>query len=248
MASDSPRLLHITTSDMSLELLLGPQLRAFQAAGYDVQAASEPGPHVSSLAASGIVHHPLRNVTRATAPHRDAVALAELVRLFRAVRPDIVHTHNPKPGVYGRIAGRLAGVPLVVNTQHGLYAQPTDRLRRRIPVYALERLAASFGDIELVQNEEDVVTRERLRVPSSKLRLLGNGIDLDRFGPDDRDRQALRDELGLRPDEIAVGTIGRLVREKGIDELLIAARQILSRRHDVTFLVVGPGTATRGMR
>src|SRR5262245_37645289 len=113
MGSAGPRLLHVTSSDISLELLLGPQLRAFQAAGFEVHAASETGPHVATLEADGIVHHPLRHVTRASALHHDAAAMAELFSLFRRVQPDIVHTHNPKPGVYGRVAARSARVPLV---------------------------------------------------------------------------------------------------------------------------------------
>jgi glycosyltransferase involved in cell wall biosynthesis len=166
--------------------------------------------------------------------------MAELYRLFRALRPAIVHTHNPKPGVYGRIAARAARVPLVVNTQHGIYAQPDDRLRRRVPVYALERVAAAFGDVELVQNEEDIVTLRRLRVPADKLRLLGNGIDLERFRPDPGDREAVRKELGIRPDQLLVGAIGRLVREKGIGEVLEAATTLLRERDDVVVVVAGP--------
>ncbi|MDQ1515846.1 MAG: hypothetical protein QOE80_1676, partial [Actinomycetota bacterium] len=118
------RLLHVTTTDISLELLLGPQLRAFRDAGYEVHTASAAGPFVAGLTAVGIAHHPLRHTTRAFALGHDAAAPAELYRLFRRLRPDIVHTHNPKPGVYGRMAARAARVPLVVNTQHGLYAQP----------------------------------------------------------------------------------------------------------------------------
>ena len=164
------RLLHVATTDMSLELLLGPQLRALRDAGYEVHTASAPGPFVAGLVADGIAHHPLRHATRAVALHRDAAAPAELYRLFRALRPDIVHTHNPKPGVYGRLAARAARVPLVVNTQHGLYAQPTDRAARRLPVYGLERLAAMCSDVELIQNQEDLEMLARLGVPRRKLR------------------------------------------------------------------------------
>src|SRR4029077_11405471 len=124
-----------------------------------------PGPFVAGLTADGIVHHPLRHATRALAPGRALAAPAELFALFRRLRPDIVHTHNPKPGVYGRMAARAARVPLVVNTPHGLYAQPTARPARRLPVYALERVAAACSDVELVQNPEDLDTLARLRVP-----------------------------------------------------------------------------------
>ncbi len=241
-----PRLLHVTTTDISLELLLGPQLRAFQAAGYEVHTASAPGPFVPTLEADGIVHHPLQHATRATAPLEDAKALLELYRLFRRLRPDIVHTHNPKPGVYGRIAARLARVPLVVNTQHGLYAQPQDRWARKLPVYVLERIAAAFSHAELVQNEEDSATLARLRVPASKVRVLGNGIDLDRFRPDPSVRAEVRRELSLDEGTTVVGAVGRLVWEKGYAELLLAARAILARRDDVAFVVAGPFDPDKG--
>jgi glycosyltransferase involved in cell wall biosynthesis len=241
------RLLHVTTTDISLELLLGPQLRAFRRAGYDVHTASAPGPFVAGLTADGISHHPLRHATRAFAPGHDAAAPAELYRLFRRLRPDIVHTHNPKPGVYGRMAARAAGVPLVVNTQHGLYAQPTDRPARRLPVYALERLAAACSDVELVQNPEDLETLAHLGVPREKLRLLGNGIDLDRFCPQPPEaRKEMRAELGVDDQAVVIGAVGRLVWEKGYAELFTAAKRLLARRSDLAVVVAGPFDADKG--
>ena len=242
------RLLHVTTTDISLELLLGPQLRAFRDAGYEVHAASAPGPFVERLVADGIVHHPLRHATRAFALRRDAAAAAELYRLFRHLQPDIVHTHNPKPGVYGRLAAKAGRVPLVVNTQHGLYAQPGDRALRRWPVYALERLAAACSDVELIQNPEDLATLARLGVPRSRLRLLGNGVDLGRFHPQPSEvRRDARAELGVHDEEtVIVGAVGRLVWEKGYAELFEAARRLLARRTDMTFAVAGPFDADKG--
>jgi glycosyltransferase involved in cell wall biosynthesis len=241
------RVLHITTTDISLEVLLGPQLRAFRDAGYDVHTASAPGPFVGGLAAAGIAHHPLRHATRAFALGHDTAATAELYRLFRRLGPDIVHTHNPKPGVYGRMAARAARVPLVVNTQHGLYAQPTDRPARRLPVYALERLAAACSDIELVQNPEDLETLARLGVPRQKLRLLGNGVDLDRFHPQPEEiRKDVRTELGIDEHQVVVGAVGRLVWEKGYAELFSAAKRLLARRSDLVFVVAGPTDADKG--
>ena len=154
----TPRLVHLTTTDMSLDWLLGPQLRAFAAEGYEVVGMSAAGPHVANLEAMGIRHVAVPSFTRSNNPLQDVKAFVELVRLLRRVRPDILHTHNPKPGIIGRVAGRLTRVPRIVNTQHGLYAQPTDRWQRRLPVYALERIAAAFGHAELVQNPEDVDT------------------------------------------------------------------------------------------
>jgi glycosyltransferase involved in cell wall biosynthesis len=237
------RLVHVTTTDMSLALLLGPQLRAFAAAGLEVLACSAPGPYVSELESWGIRHFPLRHSTRANDPRADVLAFAEMVSVFRKLRPDVVHTHNPKPGVMGRVAARLSGVPVVVNTVHGLYAQPSDRLARRGLVYAAERLASTCSAAELVQNPEDVETLARLGVPRRKLQLLGNGVDLDRFCPDGVEagvRAQVRGELGAGPDDVVVGIVGRLVWEKGYREVFAAAERWQDRVPPVRVVVVGP--------
>ena len=240
---DRPLLVHLTTTDMSLDWLLGPQLAAFQEAGYDVVGMSAPGPHVPHLEQLGVRHEPLPSFTRSNDPFQDMRGFAELVRALRRLRPDILHTHNPKPGILGRIAGRLTGVPLVVNTQHGLYAQPDDTLLRRTAVYGAERFAAAFGHLELVQNEEDVRTLvETLRVPARKVRLLGNGIDLARFRQGDETRAArdrIRSEWGIEPDQIVCGMVGRLVAEKGVAEILEVTER-LSSETDVRLVWIGP--------
>ena len=237
------RLVHLTTSDISLALLLGPQLRAFAEAGYEVIGASAPGPFIGDLAAAGIRHVPVRNASRAVTPTRDLAALVELRAMFRSLRPDIVHTHNPKPGIYGRLAARSAGVPAIVNTVHGLYAQPDDRVLKKAPVYALERLAAACSDAELVQNVEDLGTLRRLGVPRSRLHLLGNGVDLDRFSPGRASSEAVaavRREIGAGAGDVVCLAVGRLVGEKGFRELFSAAGSLRGSLPGVRFVVVGP--------
>jgi glycosyltransferase involved in cell wall biosynthesis len=238
-----PRLVHVTTTDMSLDWLLGPQLEAFAAAGYEVLGASAPGPHVEALEARGVRHLPLAHATRAMAPGEDLRALAELRGVFLRERPDIVHTHNPKPGLYGRLAARAADVPVIVNTVHGLYATPDDPLPKRALVYGLERLAASCSHAELVQNPEDLPVLRRLGIPDERLHLLGNGVDLTRFDPTvDRTAAAdtLRAELGIAADEVVVGAVGRLVGEKGYRELFAAARAARARDPRIHLVVAGP--------
>ena len=169
------------------------------------------------------------------------MALVELWRLFRRLRPDIVHTHNPKPGLYGRVAARAAGVRGVVNTVHGLYASPEDRMSRKAVVYALERAASLCSGAELVQNPEDLEVLARLGVPSHKLVLLGNGVDLQRFRPgaDEHSRRRARADLGVDSDAVVVGMVARLVWQKGFRELFAAAENIRDTHPDVVFVVVG---------
>ena len=231
-----------------MELLLGPQLEAFAAAGMEVFGASATGPFVEPLERRGITHLPLRHATRSVSPGHDLLALVELERLFRRLRPDIVHTHNPKPGLYGRLAARGAGVPGIVNTVHGLYAAPEDSWPRKAAVYALERIASVCSQVELVQNPEDIVTLRRLGVPARKLELLGNGVDLDRFRPrrSAAEVEKARLSLGVDGAGIVVGTVGRLVWQKGFRELFAAARHLRTIRPEVVFVIVGPEDDAKG--
>ncbi|MCO5321140.1 MAG: glycosyltransferase family 4 protein [Microthrixaceae bacterium] len=238
-----PRLVHLTTTDISLELLLGPQLSAFIDAGYEVIGVSAPGDFVEAIEARGVRHIPLVNATRSMAPHKDLAALGELHRLFRRERPTIVHTHNPKPGLYGRVAARTAGVPVVLNTVHGLYATPDDDWKKRAVVYGLERLASSCSQAELVQNPEDLVTLRRVvREPASKLMLLGNGVDLTRFAarPAEQTRAQVRDGWGADDATVVVGAVGRLVLEKGYAELFEAWRSLNLPTSKALLVVAGP--------
>ena len=238
-----PRLVHLTTTDMSLAWLLRPQLEAFAAAGYEVIGVSAPGPHVDDLTAAGIRHEPLVHATRAMSPRHDLAAAVELYRLLRRLRPDILHTHNPKPGWYGRPAGRFAGVPVVVNTVHGLYALPGDPLGKRAVVYTLERVAAACSQAELLQNPEDIDVLVRLGVPRRRIHLLGNGIDRRRFDPDAFDDEArawARRELGAPEGAVVVGVVGRLVDEKGIGEVLAAATARHGAEPALHWALIGP--------
>jgi glycosyltransferase involved in cell wall biosynthesis len=240
--SSRPRVLHLTTVDMSLALLLLPQLLAIRDAGYDVVGVSAPGPYVPLLASQGIRHVPLERSTRSADVFADVAAAREFVAVCQRLQPDIVHTHNPKPGVYGRIGARIARVPHVVNTVHGLYAQPADRLARRVAVYGLERTATMFSDAELIQNPEDFPVLRRLGVPARKLHILGNGIDLARFDPDrpELSRDEARAELGSGPEEVVIGAVGRLVAEKGYRELFEAFTQVRSRQPRARLVIAGP--------
>lgn len=237
----APRLIHLTTTDMSLDWLLRPQLEAFADAGYEVIGMSAPGPHVDALRASGIEHVAVPSLTRSMSPVRDAKAFAEIHRAFRSMRPSIVHTHNPKPGLLGRVAARAAGVPAIVNTVHGLYALPEDRLAKRTAVYGLERLAASCSDAELLQNPEDLPVLRRLGVRDDKLSLLGNGVDLSRFDPladPVVGRAELRHRIGVDDDTVVIGVVGRLVWEKGYRAVFDAAERL--QDENCVIVVVGP--------
>jgi glycosyltransferase involved in cell wall biosynthesis len=230
---------HLTTTDISLRYLVLAQLRAVRDAGGEAIGISAPGPWVADLELEGIRHVALPSSTRGFSPVADVRAAIELWRVLRRERPEVLHVHNPKPGVYGRIVGRLARVPIVVHTLHGLYATDTDPWWKRLAVYGLEAVAARCSDAELVQNPEDLALLRRWRI-SPHAELLGNGVDLGRFDParlDAAQRRGARERLGLRPDTVVVGTVARLVGEKGYRELFEATAQLDPRGYSL--LVVG---------
>ena len=227
------RVAHLTTVDASLRYLLLAQLTAVIERGGEAIGISAPGPDVAMLEDHGVRHVSIPSSTRGMNPWADVRATIELWRVLRRERPDVLHTHNPKPGWYGRVAGRLAGVPLVVNTVHGLYATEDDRLPKRLVVYSLEAIASRFTHVELVQNPEDLeLMRKYHLAPRGRLRLLGNGVDLDRFDatrfPAGARAEARR-SLGVGDGQIAVGVVARMVEEKGLRDVFSAMESLDDR-------------------
>ncbi|TBT83141.1 glycosyltransferase family 1 protein [Propioniciclava sinopodophylli] len=225
---------------MSLALLLGTELAVDIEEGHTVFGISAPGTYVERVEALGVTHVPVTSFTRSWSLASDVKAFVELFRTIKRLKLDVLHTHTPKAGVMGRIAGRLAGVPVVVNTCHGLWARPEDRLLKRAFVYGLEALAIRFSDYELFQNAEDAHTLRRF-LTKGRWEVVGNGIDLERFQFDPEGRRRVRAELGISDDELLVGTIGRRVREKGLAEFAEAAHLL---REQATFIWVGPQDET----
>ena len=107
LAERPVKVAHLTTVDSRLRYLLRPQLRAVRDRGGESIGISAPGPYADELEAEGIRHVPLGSSTRGMNLLADLRAAAELWRILRRERPDVLHTHNPKPGVYGRIVGRM---------------------------------------------------------------------------------------------------------------------------------------------
>ncbi|MFN2202720.1 MAG: glycosyltransferase family 4 protein [Caldilineaceae bacterium] len=234
---------HITTVDLSLRLLLLNQMQAIRDAGYEVVGISTPGRYVADIERAGIRHIPV-DMTRTFSPREDLVSLGSLVQVMRREGFDIVHTHNPKPGLLGQLAARLAGVPIVVNTLHGFYFHDGMGPFWRRFYITTETVAAYCSDVILSQNPEDIETAIATGIAGpQKLRHLGNGIDLRRFNPDEVKESTLirkRKALGIRAGQPVVGFVGRLVQEKGLLEFLAAARLVLDRVPLARFLIIGP--------
>jgi glycosyltransferase involved in cell wall biosynthesis len=238
------KVIHLTNFDVGLQTHMRNYLHYLRERGYDVSVVCHPGlwlqhdTHTPDGVGVKIIPFPPR-----IAPLADLRTLARLVRYFRQERPQVVHTHTVKPGLLGRLAARLAGVPVILHTVHGFYFHDGMRPAARRTFILLEKLGAWCCDAILSQNQEDIATAIREGIcPPAKISHLGNGIDVTRFYPgcvDDAVIAGLRQELGFPPVARVVGLIGRLVREKGFLEFFEAARIILDRGIDARFVIIG---------
>lgn len=209
--------------------------RAARAAGWRVVVATRVNRHADDILDAGLELRPLSMRRRGMSPTGELRTLLELAALYRRERPTVVHHVALKPVLYGSLAAFVAGVPAVVNAIAGLgfvFASRSFKARALRPlVRAGYRLAfAGRGTRVVVQNEEDEATVRKLGVNSERIALIrGSGVDLDRFAP------------GPEPDgPVVVTMVSRMLRDKGVFELVEAARR-LSRSHpSLRVRLVGP--------
>ncbi len=241
---ESIKIAHVTATDYSFTYLLRNQLLANRAAGYRVIAVSNRREASDLDLASIGVKHCHVPITRRSTPFADLVALWRLVEVFRRERPTIVHTHTIKAGLLGQLAAALARVPLRVHTIHGLYVpQRNGGVPRRAFLW-LERATHAVCHYSFSQSIEDVQVAidEGICAPE-RIEWIGNGIELARFAParvSAARRAQIRAALGYGPEHIVVGTVGRLVAEKGYLELFAAAAQLRASSPALRFLCIGP--------
>lgn len=249
MAEDaSPvRLLHITTVPESLGFLAG-QAGYMRARGFEVHVMSSPGDMLHSFAAEeGVIAHPV-DMPRRISPGSDLRAVAAIRATMRAMRPHIVHAHTPKGGLLGTLAARFAGVPVRIYHIHGTPFLTAQGARRAL-LLASEVCACRAASRVLCvsQSVRELVVSKRL-CPGRKAGVLRggtiNGIDSEqRFNPDRMDPQTgvwTRKRLGIPPDAVVIGFIGRVVRDKGLVELVDAWRSLRHNSPRVHMLIVGP--------
>jgi len=255
---DRPRkpvsVLHLAAADSIIFPILRDQLCYLREAGFSIHTASIEGPLGRRIQEDGFPWTPLP-LTREMAPFADWRALRFIERFCRQKSFDIVHTHTPKGNVIGQWAARRAGVPLVLQTLHGFYFHERMPWFERRKWIWIERFSARHSSHILCQNPEDVETalREGIAKPE-QITGLGNGIDVERFhpaGPHDPRRARLRQELGIPPEDLVIGMVGRFVAEKGFPEFLAAAEQLALRSSTGVSPVPGAGhervaRATRG--
>ncbi len=184
-------------------------------------------------------------LVRPVRPWLDLRALFALTRIFRAQRPNIVHTHSGKAGVLGRLAARRAQVPIILHTLHGPSFGPFQSAPANFVFTVAERIAARCTDhfVTVADAMRDQYLAAGIGRPEQYTRIF-SGFDLAPFLASQND-SVLRAQLGIAPGDFVVGKIARLFELKGHDDLFAAAPELVRRCPQMKFLLVGDG-AWRG--
>ena len=222
------RLLRITTVPLSLVTLLKGQPRFFQENNFEVLTISAAGKEVSQLIQVGVEHKSVW-LTRKITPFQDLIAVVQLIIIIKKFKPHIVHTHTPKAGLLGMMASWICRVPVRLHTIAGLTWINDSGLKRWLLkktewlTYALaHRVFPNSNNLRQFLLEE-------LRFDPVKTKVIGkgssNGIDCELFKPEGNlvnQALAIRKKNQVPDGEIIFSFVGRLVRDKGIIELVEA--------------------------
>ena len=141
---------------------------------------------------------------------------------------DIVHVHTPVAAFIGRLAAHRAGVECIVYTAHGFYFHDHMATWKQKVFIFLEKWAGKYTDILFTQAQEDAITAKQLNLcPKGIVEAIGNGVNAEKFLPvqaGDQDCLQLRDSINTSSHDIVIMITGRLVAEKGYNELFSAMR------------------------
>lgn len=240
-----PKLVRITTVPVSMMVLLKGQLKFMKQNGFDVTMISNEGPEVEQLKVQENCPHIAITLTRKITPFTDLISLVKLTLLLRKIKPDIVHTHTPKAGLIGMWAAKLAGVTIRLHTIAGLPWVESRGMIRRLLI-AVEKLTA-FAATNVFPNS--FVQRDFLlqnEIAKNKMKVIGNGssngIDTDYFSTNldiENQAKAIRIRKRIHEEACVWIFVGRIVRDKGITELIDAFLEIQIQFPEDRLLLLG---------
>lgn len=223
------KLIRITTAPISLNILLKGQHKYMCDKGFEVVGVSSDGQYLKEVAENEKIKIVAINMTRIISPLRDIRSLFAFYLLCRREKPHIVHSHTPKAGIVGMLGAKLARVPIRLHTVAGLPLMEAKGFRR-IVLELVEKFTYSCSTFVYPNSRGlyDYLLTNRY-ISENRLKVLGNGssngIDSNFFDPDKYstlNRNKLRNILGISHEDFVYIYIGRLVGDKGINELVAA--------------------------
>ncbi|MCE7055557.1 glycosyltransferase family 4 protein [Algoriphagus sp. AGSA1] len=224
-----PKLIRITTVPISLKLLLAGQMKFMKEQGWDVLMVSADGRELPQVIKAEGVRHEVIPFTRRITPLQDLKCLWQLYQLIKKEQPDIVHTHTPKAGLLGMIAAKFAGVKVRIHTLAGIPYMAAEGGKKGL-LEKMEKLTHSYTTHVWPNSKglKDFVIAHNL-CPAEKLTVIGegssNGVDLSKFNRGVlKENHLVAATMRIQPgeDDFIILSVGRLVKDKGIQELVDA--------------------------
>ncbi len=238
-------IIRITTVPISLKVLLKGQLNFMQQNGFKVIALSSNGAEVDELKIQENCNHFAIPLTRNINPLADLFSIIKLFFLLRRIKPSIVHTHTPKAGFVGMIAAFLARVPIRLHTIAGLPWSVEEGLKKSV-LKTVEKLTVFASSKIYVNSKNLLIYLENENIKNDKINLLGsgtsNGIDTNYFSNTSEIRQfadQLKTENNATTNSFIWLFVGRVVKDKGIQELVQAFVNILEKYPNDLLWIVG---------
>lgn len=239
------KLIRITTVPISHNVLLKGQHEFMQANGFEVIAVSSGGDELAEVGDREGVRTVALEMTRTISPFKDLKSLWNCYRLCKKEKPMIVHSHTPKAGIVGMLGAKLAGVPIRLHTVAGLPLMEATGVKRKVLNF-VEKLTY-WSATKVYPNSKglyDFILQEKL----TRIEKLGfiaegssNGINTHFFAPSQVDNQqitALKQRLNIDEQDFVFVFVGRLVGDKGINELVQAFKKLAFQNQRL--LLVGP--------
>lgn len=240
------KLIRITTVPISLEKLLSGQL-SYMNQFYHVIGVSSDATYLEKV--SKIENIEVYNVelTRQITPIKDLLAVLKLYFYFKKQKPFIVHTHTPKAGTVGMLAAKLAGVPNRLHTVAGLpLLEATGKKRKLLNFVEKITYACATKIYPNSYGLKDVILEEKF-CKAQKLKVLANGssngINTSYFNPShfsETENNILKKKLNIKLDDFVFIFVGRMVADKGINELVEAFKLLSKNTDKVKLVLVGP--------
>lgn len=243
------KIIRITTVPVSMNIILKGQL-AFMNQFYEIVGVTgkDEKHFIDIEKREGIRMIPL-TMARTINLWQDIISLFMMYKLFLKEKPDIVHTHTPKAGLIGLLAARFAAVPIRLHTVGGIPWMEISGIKRNMLKY-LEKLTYACAH-RIYPNSKGLhhfILDQKICVPK-KLKVLANGgsngINTEYFVADPAIRKSMREKHGIQDDEIMLGFVGRIAKEKGMEELLLTFDKI-RHRYKVKILFIGLFEKTYG--
>lgn len=240
------KLIRITTVPLSLDKLLEGQLR-FMNEFYEVIAVSSEKEYLEKIGKKENVSTFHIEMTRKITPIQDVISVVKMYFFLKKTKPFIVHTHTPKAGIVGMLAAKLAGVPHRLHTVAGLPLLEASGIKRKLLDFVEKLTYSSATKVYPNSNALREIIQQNNYCNPSKLKVIGNGssngIDTSYFDKSHfsvEQNNALKNKLGITTSDFVFIFVGRIVADKGINELVVAFSTLQKENANIKLLLVGP--------